>query len=279
MREFRVDGDAAIAQIAGCQHGVVTRAQLQEAGIGRSAITRRVERGRLHRVHHGVYAVGHAALGNEGRWMAAVLACGPGAVLSHRSAAELWGLLDPAPGPVHVSVRVAGGRQRRFGIQIHRIPSLLSAATTHFQGIAVTTATRTLTDLQPVLAPGLFARVVRQAEIRGLAVDTRTLVPDRTASELERLFLRLVRRHRLPEPEVNATLAGLRVDFLWRAQRLVVETDGYRYHAGSAAFEDDRRRDNRVMELGYDVLRFTYRRVKDEPQAVAALVRQRLLDA
>jgi very-short-patch-repair endonuclease len=280
MRDKRVvNPDEIVARIAARQHGLVTIGQLHLAGLDKSAVARRVAAGRLHRVFRGVYAVGHAGLGNEGRWMAAVLACGDGAALSHRSAAELWRLLDPADGPIHVIVPVAGGRRGRDGLRIHRVPSLPTAATTRRDGIAVTTPARTLADLRTTLSHGELRTAVRQAEFLGLPIDPHALVPDRTSSELERLFLRLVRRHRLPAAEVNARIAGLEVDFLWREQRLIVETDGYHYHRGSVAFEDDRARDNRLMSCGYDVLRFTYKRVVDEPDAVVALVRARLTRA
>jgi very-short-patch-repair endonuclease len=177
-----------------------------------------------------------------------------------------------------VIVPVAGGRRRRDGLRIHRVPSLPTAATTRRDGIAVTTPARTLADLRSTVSRDDFRRAVRQAEFRRYPIDAHLLNPDRTFSELERLFLRLVRRQRLPDPEVNAQVGGLEVDFLWRQQRLIVETDGYRYHRGATAFEADRERDNRLMALGYDVLRFTYRRVVDEPVDVAALVRKRLLD-
>jgi very-short-patch-repair endonuclease len=250
MRHKRVEAaDERIARVAARQHGIVTAAQMYAAGLDRSAIRRRVAAGRLHQVFRGVYTVGHAGLGNEGRWMAAVLACGEGAVLSHRSAAELLKMLDPTDEAIHVSVPVAGGRRKRDGIRIHRIPSLPTAATTRRDGIAVTSPARTLVDLRSTVSRDEFRRAVRQAEFRRYSIDAHLLNPDRTASELERLFLRLVRRHRLPDPEVNAQVGGLEVDFLWREQRLIVETDGYRYHRGSAAFEADRERDNRLREL------------------------------
>src|SRR5215207_3154402 len=104
MREERVKGDAKVAAIAARQHGLVTLTQLIQAGIRRSALSRRVAAGRLHRIHRGVYAVGHAGLSPEGRWMAAVLGCGDGAALSHRSAAELWELIAPSQGAIHVTV-------------------------------------------------------------------------------------------------------------------------------------------------------------------------------
>lgn len=122
-------------------------------------------------------------------------------------------------------------------------------------------------------------RAVREAEVRGLPVDAARLIDDRTTSELKRRFLQLCRRERLPAPEVDARVGGLRVDFLWPAERVIVETDGYRYHRGTVAFDDDHARDNHLMALGYDVLRFTWRRVTNEPTAVADLVRSRLARA
>ncbi len=205
-----------------------------------------------------------------------MLACGAGAALSHRSAAELWAMLEPADGAIQITVPVAGGRARRAGIRIHRHPSLSRAETTLHDGIAVTRPARTLVDLQPMLSAGEFRLAVRQAEIRGLPIDARALVPDGTTSELERMFIGLCRRENLPIPETNVRIGRDRVDFLWRERRVVVETDGYRHHRGWIAFEDDRARDNRLLELGFEVLRFTYRRVADEPEAVARLVRHRL---
>jgi very-short-patch-repair endonuclease len=255
---------------------VITTDQLYRAGVDKSGIGRRVRAGRLHRVHRGVYAVGHEGLGSKGRWKAAVLACGVGAALSHRSAAELWAMLEPAGGAIQVTVPVAGGRARREGIRIHRHPSLSRAEITIRGGIAVTRPGRTLADLRPTVSAGEFRLAVRQAEIRGLPFDARGLVPDGTSSELERMFIGLCRRENLPVPEVNVWIGRDRVDFLWRESRVVVETDGYRAHRGSVAFEADRARDNRLLELGFEVLRFTYRRVADEPEAVARLVRHRL---
>jgi very-short-patch-repair endonuclease len=208
--------------------------------------------------------------------MAAVLACGQGAVLSHRSAAGLWKLLDWRGGLVDVTAPVAGGRRRRKGLCIHRIPSLPRSATTTLLRIPVTTPARTFADLRSVLSPGEFRQAARRADFLRLPVDFGELVPDRTASELERLFLRLCRRMRLPLPEVNVWIGTYRVDFLWREQRVAVETDGYESHRGRQAFEDDRARDNALMAAGYDVLRFTYRRVVHEPDAVAAALRARL---
>ena len=144
-----------VAAIAATQHGIVTFSQLIEAGLGRSAVARRVAAGRLHRIHRGVYAVGHAALSNEGRWIAAVLACGDMAVLSHRSAAELSGLLPPRSGDVHVTVATAAGRAQRDGVRVHRPHSLLVENSTVRDRIPVTTSVRTLADLQGAIEPYL----------------------------------------------------------------------------------------------------------------------------
>jgi very-short-patch-repair endonuclease len=251
--------------------GVITLTQLIEAGLSPSGVRRRVQSGRLHRIHRGVYAVGHSGLSDKGRWMAAVLACGDGAVLSHRSAAELWELLPPRKGPVHVTVPIPGGRKKRDGIHLHRSPSLPDNAMTCCDGIGVTTPARTLADLRRTVAPALFRRALRQAEYRGLEIGD---VPsDRSRSELERAFLRICRRHRLPIPEVNVELGRYTVDFLWRRQRLVVETDGYAAHRGRQAFEDDRARELELHALGYRLRRFTDTQVEHQPRAVANAIK------
>lgn len=268
MREVHV--------VAARQHGLVTTPQLHGLGFDKSAISRWAAAGRLHRIYRGVYAVGHTALSREARWKAATLACGEESVLSHRSAAELWRLVEPREGDIEVTVQQAGGRVKRDGLRIHRVPSLPLACITEYAGIPVTRPHRTLLDLRGRLEPGDFRRAVREAEVRGLSIDASSLVPDRTTSELERRFLALCHRHRLAEPEVNVIVAGLRVDFLWRGERLVVETDGYAYHRGAIAFNDDRARDARLAALGFEVLRFTWRQVVHERSATAALVRDRL---
>jgi very-short-patch-repair endonuclease len=197
-------------------------------------------------------------------------------VLSHRSAAELWEMLKPTDGPVHVTVPVAGGRRRRSGIVIHRSPYLTSAVTTRRNGIAVTTAARTVRDLQRTSPAREVRRAVREAEFRGLPIGKYGDGSEMTRSELERKFLRLCRRYRLPGPEVNVGLGRFTVDFVWRQERLVVETDGYAAHRGQQAFEDDRRRDATLAAMGYEVLRFTYLQVENRPAQVARVVRARL---
>ena len=207
--------------------------------------------------------------------MAAVLACGDGAVISHRSAASLWGLLDPRGGPVDVSIQGTPGRKRRAGIRLHRCQSLASGLTTRRRGIPVTTPARTIADLRRMASAAELRRAIRQAGVLGLDPGP-GVKADGTRSELERRFLLLCQRHRLPPPEVNIRIAGLLVDFTWRSQRLVVETDGYRFHRGRAAFEDDRARDLRLRRAGFDVIRLSYRQVLDGPEQVARVLREAL---
>jgi very-short-patch-repair endonuclease len=205
--------------------------------------------------------------------MAATLAYGKGAALSHRSAAELWALLPHRAGPIDVTVPGTGGRRKRRGIRLHRSPSLISAVTTTRKGIAVTSPARTLDDLARCATRDELDRAIRQAEVLGLPIGERVVATDLTRSELERRFLRLCRRHRLPTPEVNARVGPFIVDFLWRDQRLIVETDGYRFHRGRSAFEDDHARDVELKLQGYEVVRFTYRQVVSQPSVVVRTLR------
>lgn len=210
--------------------------------------------------------------------MAAVLAHGEGAVLSHRSAAELWRLFAPREGAVDVTVPSSGGRRRRPGIRLHRSPSLPIAATTRLRGIAVTTPARTIADLRRAVTADELRLAIRQAEFLGLDLGNEGGVElDLTRSPLERRFLRMCRRHRLPKPEVNTKIGFREVDFLWRDRRLIVETDGYGSHRGRVAFEDDRAKDVELKLLGYEVVRFTWRQVTDEPKAVATKLRALLI--
>jgi very-short-patch-repair endonuclease len=281
--------DAAIARIASRQHGVITAKQLAEAGLGRSAISERTRTGRLHRLHRGVYAVGHCARTHYQRWMAAVLACGDGAVLSHHSAAALWKLLKPIDGAIHVSVPTTSGLKKRSGIHLHRCrtlspprgpspsPSYLDQGgrgrrllTTHRHNIPVTTIQRTIDDLRSsrLLPPHLVRRAIRQAEHKGHHL--KGLESDRTRSDLETAFLALYRRHRIPPPEVNVKLGRHEVDFLWRQQRLIVEADSFLYHRGSISFEDDYARDLDLRSAGHTVLRFNDTQFEEEPERIAA---------
>jgi very-short-patch-repair endonuclease len=275
------DPDAAIARIAARQHGVVSLAQLEGLGIHRQARSARLRRGWLHRVHRGVFAVGHPGLSREGLWMAAVLAVGPGAALSHFSAGTLWGMLGSRGRgsarsvelPIHVTV--SGASESRRGIRVHRSRTLTPETITVRLGIPVTTPTRTVIDLRGVLGRRQFAAALRQAEFLGLPLDP-SLEPDRTRSELEGKLLALCRRHRLPRPEVNVRIGSFSVDFLWRDRRLVVEVDGFRAHGTRSAFESDRARDVELRLLGYEVLRFTWRQLAEHPREVARALRELL---
>ena len=206
--------------------------------------------------------------------MAAVLALGEGTVVSHQSAAALWGMLKPADGPIHVSVPGDGGRRKRRGITIHRSHSLIADFVTRRNGIAVTKPARTLRDLHRTSPQPLFRRAQRRAlDLRLVSSADVRREADLTRSELERIFLTLCRRHRLPQPRVNARLPPYEVDFLWRRHRVVVETDGFRHHGDRTAFEADRARDAHLQSLGFRVLRFTYRQVMEDRSAVVAALR------
>jgi very-short-patch-repair endonuclease len=207
--------------------------------------------------------------------MAAVLAYGKGAVLSHGSAAALWGLLRPTTGLIHVSVPTYSGLRGRTGIQLHRCASLRGERFASRQGIPTTSPARTIEDIEGVLPPWLVRRAVRQAEIRGMQVNPGTRT-DRTRSDLELDFLRLCRRHGLPAPEVNVKVGRWTVDFLWRRERLAVETDFYDYHRGRVAFRDDRARELGLRRYGLAVHRFSEEQVNDEPDEVAADLRDAL---
>jgi hypothetical protein len=269
---------AAIAVIAGRQHGVITTAQLYSCGLGASGISKWVKAGRLHRIHRGVYAVGHPGLGIEGEWMAAVLACGDGAVLSHRSAAMLLRMQEPERGSVHVSVASANGRARRNSIVVHRPSTLLPSQTTSRLNIPVTKPARTLADLRRVGPDWEYRKALRQAEFRQLPIGDLPEA-DGTRSGLESRFLAFCRRYRLPEPEPNAEIGPFTVDFLWRAERVVVETDSYRTHGGQVAFEEDRERDLYLKARGYEVVRVTDRHLNADQAGVASALRAMLARA
>jgi very-short-patch-repair endonuclease/predicted transcriptional regulator of viral defense system len=293
----------AIARLAERQHTVISLDQLKRLGLGRAAVAKRAAIGRLHRVHRGVYAVGHARLTMHGHWMAAVLACGPNAVLSHRSAAGLWGLRPDNRARTDVSLPRPSARSRP-GIDVHRSPTLTPADCTIEDGIPCTTLARTLLDLAEVVHRRSVERAIEQAEVlrlfdlraveevlarangrRGAAVLRTVLAeleePALTDTDLEERFLALCRAASLPRPEVNEwldidDLPAIKADFLWRAERLVIETDGWESHGTRQAFERDRRRDERLKLAGFEPLRFTRRRIVTEPGGVIGTVSEML---
>ena len=267
----------------------MSRLQLARLGLSPSAIKTRVRAGRLHRIHRSVYAVGHTRLTRKGRFMAAVLACGDGAVLSHRSAAALHGLTREAPVRVDVT-RTAGGGRAHPRIAVHRTRRLPDHERTTKDGVPVTTVARTLLDLaDAVPVEGAVARADRGGllDVDGIhraiadnpgrhgakrllaAVDT----PILTRSELEDAFLALVRRAGLPEPRVNQRVAGIEVDFHWPDHALVVETDGAAFHSSHAAQERDRGREAILARAGLRTHRFTHRQVVREPEGVEDTLR------
>jgi len=275
MRRQPTTGDVRIGTIAGRQHGVVTVEQLRGAGIDEAGVRRRVAAGRLYRLHRGVYAVGHRGLSWRGRWLAAVLAAGDGAVLTHTSAVALWQFLRPIPGPVHVTVGAAVHRSPRPGVRIHRSRTLAPRDITRRHGIAVTTPARTVDDIRGELEPYLFRRALRQAELVGYRVPHLGRVK-RTRSDLELLFLGVCDHHGLTRPLVNHRVHGHRVDFYWPEQRLVVETDSWEYHRGSVAFEDDHDRDLALRAHGITTRRYTGDQLEAAPEAVVADLREAL---
>jgi hypothetical protein len=288
--------DLLVATLAQTQHGVVSGGQMVDLGLSRSGIGHRVRMGRLHRVMSNAYAVGHARLSREGRWMAAVLTAGPGAALSHASAASHWELRRGSSPAIDVTIPSRAGRRPRHGLRIHRSGRLRPKDVTTHDEIPVTTPARTLLDIAEQIPRGSLERAVDRADALGIfdlvaLRDVLAANPGRagsgsltavldlyreearlTRSELEELFLALCDGHAIPRPSVNARAGGYEVDFLWRSQRLVVETDGRRDHGTHAAFERDRAKDARLVVAGYRVVRFTYRQVTNEPAAVAATV-------
>jgi very-short-patch-repair endonuclease len=256
--------DRAIVALAMRQHGVVTTAQLAAAGVERRAVARRVAATWLVRVHRGVYRVGPvpAEFGLE---MAAVLACGEGAVLSHQSAATVWGF-GQRDRMVHVTVP-GQARRSRQGIRVHRSLSLDAAV---HNGLPLTTPARTLDDLARTLPAGELERAKEQAHILGLVIPDGAGEPEFTRSEAERRLKTLCKAAGLPAPRMNARVAGYEVDAYWPAHKLIVEIDGYRFHSSRRAFERDRRKDASLQASGYRVVRITWRRLRYESYAVAA---------
>ncbi len=296
-----VDGgaDSAIARLASAQCGLVTRRQLEAIGLGRGAIGHRLAQDRLHALHRGVYLVGHPVPPPLARELAAVLACGPAAVISHRSAAGLW-RLSPAPDD-QVDITVVGrARTRRASLRIHRARRLDPQDVTKRRQLPITAVPRTLLDLAEVVGDRELERALDEAQTQRLASRDQLLAmlrrtpgrrgaaplgalldreggPALTRSQAEERLLALVRNARLPSPEVNVRVGGHEVDFLWRSEGLVVEVDGFRFHSTRAAFERDRLRDAELLLIGFHVIRVTWRQLLQEPEAVVARIAQALV--
>jgi very-short-patch-repair endonuclease len=288
-----------LAALARRQHGVIARRQIVDLGLGRHYIDRQVQRGRLHVLHRGVYAVGHRALTRHGRWMAGVLAIGDGAVLRRRSAAVLWRIIEREPARIEIAAR---SEHRRPGITVERTVLPPDERDEH-EGIPVTTPARTLLDLAAVLDEHRLARAAERAEALRLGsptplqellhryprrpgtpnlerlIDEGRIVPTTTANDFERRLLTLLDAESLPRPLVNQPLGPIKPDFRWPEQRLIVELDGFETHGTRTAFERDRARDRQLTAQGWRVVRITKRQLDDDPQRVAAELRAILRSA
>jgi hypothetical protein len=296
---------AAAWRLARRQHGVLTRRDLLALGFTSKGIRHRIERGRLHPVGHGIYAVGRAELSVEGRWMAAVLACarggasggaipgGSGAVLSHRSAAALWRIGTETEGRIDVTL-LHRGTARRRGIRARSRPSLPASDVTEHDGIPVTTPIRTLIDIATELAPNRLERAVNEADKHDLvdpdalrlALDgyagapgvrpLRALLDKHTFrlsdEELERLFRPIAAAAGLPVPLTKHWVTGFEVDFFWPDLGLVVETDGWRYHRTPAAQTRDAHRFQVHTAAGLTPLRFSHWQIRHEPAYVRRIL-------
>jgi very-short-patch-repair endonuclease len=288
-------------ELARKQHWVVTRAQLMGLGLGSKAIRHRLRNGRLHPVMRGVYAVGRPEVDSRGRWMAAVLACGPHAFLSHHSAAALLGIRDERPGPIEVVVPDHVARHHH-GIRVHRRTGLVSPsdgserwpATGSVAQIPVIGPVPTLVDLAMCLPTAELERAVNEASQRDL-IDPESLrealdsIPPRpgvvrlrrlldrdtfvlTETRLEQLFLPLARAAGLPLPQTQVWLNDYRVDFYWPDLGLIVEADSLRYHRTPAKQAADNRRDQAHIAAGLMPLRFSHREVRYEPAQVRRML-------
>lgn len=302
-RSSDVEGplEMAVARLARAQHGVAARHQLLELGLSPDQIGRRIRRGSLHVVQRSVYAIGHSAISVRGHWLAAVLTYGAQAVLSHRSAGELWGLLSQTERAIEVT---SPGRWRRRGGIVPHQASIHGDEICVLDRIPVTGLSRTLLDLASVLSREQLERALNETEVRGLTdrisihvlmaryprragtAALRTILGDAqrprgvTRRELEAMFAKLLARTDLPSPHRNADLAVagrfFEVDCLWRAQRLIVELDGGFVHKTWRASERDRERDRLLMTDGWRVVRITWRQIRDDAPAVIADLRRLL---
>lgn len=290
--------DAAVASLAAGQRTIVTNEQLIALGCGRRVIAHWVNRGRLHAVFHGVYSVVLGDLPPLAREQAALLACGEGAVLSHHSAAFVWGLRSAHPWDVEVSV-VGRYCSSRKGIRVHRIREIDRRELRRHDGLWVTSPARALLEiaatlprdaLADALGEGLAHRLLDRREIEAVlgrnrpcrgAARLAALIADGSAttitrSRAEKAFLKLMLDSRLPRPEGNVKLDRFEPDFMWRRERLVVEIDSYTFHGGPMSFDRDREKDLFLRDAGFDVIRFTRTHVVHEPAMVLVRVAQAL---
>jgi len=289
MRE-EMRSQREVAGLAARQHGVVSRRQLLALGYSKSAIGRMIDADRLHRAQRGVYSVGHPAMTEHGRCLAAVLACGKDALLSHASAAWLWGLLPRCPVVPEVTVPSSGHGHE--GIRLHRTGNLDPGDRATCDGMPVVAVARTLLDLAASGDARRLERAVDRAERIGRLdwIEIEAMLgrnrgragapalrsalevyrdPAFTRSRAERLLLDALRGGGAPRPSVNAFVAGFEIDAYWEAERFAVEVDGWEFHRSRRAFERDRLRQEQLRLAGIDSIRITARRLEREPQVVA----------
>jgi hypothetical protein len=285
-----------IAALATRQHGFVAHWQLSALGLGDDAIHYRVRAGRLHPVHIGVYAVGHRKLTRSGRWMAAVLACGPEALLSHWDAAGLWQLLGRNGSLIHVTTPRNHKYVRSGNVKVHRPRVIHADDRSETDGIPVTSVAKTLIDLAPFAHKDTLARAwdegarlelfthddivavrARSRGKRGLAkidalIADRRPLPPVTRSTLEIMFVEFCQRYGLPAPAMNTWIGKYEVDAAWHDELVAVELDS-RYHDNEGSFERDPIRDADLQVARYRILRITYRRLLAQPDALAQSIR------
>jgi very-short-patch-repair endonuclease len=283
--------ESELDRLATPAHGVVTRAQLLEAGLTERQVDGRLRTGGLLRVHRGVYRVGHRAPSVEATYLAAVLAAGEGAVLSGLAAAHLHGLVKGAPPPAEVTART---ERRIEGVRTHRCRFLDAQDATRARGIPGTTVRRTLVDVSSMLSLDALARVCHEAGVRyqttpaqveavlafrptalGAKKLRRVIHGDVrvTLSKLESVFLELLRHDGLDLPLTNRPAGGRRVDCRWPEHRLTVELDGYRFHNSRHSWEQDRRREREARARGDEFRRYTYGDVVEDPRLMLAELR------
>ena len=289
--------DLAAARVAARQRTIVSCEQLAACGMGSEAIRHRNSAGRLHVVFHGVYSFGCGELPPLAREQAALLACGEGAFLSHRSAAFVWGMRKIAPATVEITV-VGRSRASRKGIRVHRIRAIDDREVRHHAGLWVSSPARAVLEvaavapgeLVDVIDEGLARRVLDRRELERVLARNRpcrgaarlaALLGDETAmaitrSKAEKAFLRLMRDAGLPRPEVNVEFGSYVPDFMWRRERLIVELDSPTFHGGPGTFQNDREKDLFYRDARFDVLRFTREHVVHEPARVLVRVVQAL---
>ncbi len=282
------DADTLVRELGAAQHWVVTHGQLRALGLDPDSIRHRVKTGRLHPVYRGVYAVGRPALERKGRWLAAVLACGDEALLSHRSAAALWGLVRSSVERDIEIVMPDTVLRGRPGLRVHRRADLGAQHRREVDGVPVTDPISTLVDLASCAPEWQVGQAINAADRLGL-VDSETLratVPRLaprpgkacirrlvgcdalTDSGLERKFLAIVRSTSLPLPQTQAMVSGYRADFYWPDLGLVVETDGWRYHRTPGEQATDQRRDQAHARGGLTTLRFGEEQIRYESRTV-----------